>query len=78
MLQKLKASLGIGAAKVDAVTNNARLTQGDVIEGTIQIIGGDIEQHIDAIHVKLCTEVKVEIDDAVSHEDLILHAFEAV
>ncbi|WP_444944436.1 sporulation protein [Microbulbifer sp. ZKSA006] len=72
MFQKLKASIGIGAAKVDTVVQNPELVQGDVIKGAIHISGGDIDQQIDAICLKLCTEMKVETDEGVSYERFVL------
>ncbi|WP_444919605.1 sporulation protein [Microbulbifer sp. CnH-101-G] len=67
MLQKLKASLGIGAAKVDTVLDSTSVFQGELIRGSIHIRGGDIEQEVDAINLKLCTEVKVEDDNGISY-----------
>ncbi|AWF83419.1 sporulation control protein Spo0M [Microbulbifer sp. A4B17] len=72
MFQKLKASIGIGAAKVDTVLQNPELVQGGVIEGVIQIHGGNVDQQIDAISLRLCTEVKVESDEGVSYERSVL------
>ena len=37
MFGKLKASLGIGAAKVDTVLHNMSLSQGETLEGTVHI-----------------------------------------
>ncbi|WP_445358188.1 sporulation protein [Microbulbifer sp. ANSA005] len=73
MFQKLKASIGIGAAKVDTVLQNSEQVQGGIIEGAIHIIGGDIDQQVDAISLKLCTEIKVETDEGVSHERFVLN-----
>ncbi|WP_394144860.1 sporulation protein [Vibrio atypicus] len=78
MFGKLKASLGIGAAKVDTVLESMSVFQGEVLKGVVHIQGGDVEQHIDAINLKLCTEVKVESDDSVSYQDFILGKLEAV
>ncbi|MEZ8028480.1 sporulation protein [Enterovibrio norvegicus] len=78
MFKKLKASLGIGAAKVDTVLDNESVYQGAMLTGTIHIKGGDIEQQVDAISLKLCTEVKVESDDSVSYQNFILGSMQAV
>ncbi|WP_444935670.1 sporulation protein [Microbulbifer sp. JMSA004] len=72
VFQKLKASIGIGAAKVDTVLQNPEQVQGGVIEGAIHIIGGDVDQQVDAISLKLCTEIKVETDEGVSYERFVL------
>ncbi|WP_444898720.1 sporulation protein [Microbulbifer sp. SSSA003] len=74
MLQKLKASLGIGAAKVDTVLESASVFQGGLITGNVHVQGGDIEQAIEAINLKLCTEVKVENDNGTSYVNMILSA----
>lgn len=78
MFKKLKASLGIGATKVDTILENPELFQGDVLKGTVHIEGGDIEQQIDAIHLKLNTEVKVESDNGSSYQTLTLFHTQAV
>ncbi|WP_260258339.1 sporulation protein [Vibrio intestinalis] len=78
MLGKLKASLGIGAAKVDTVLESMSVTQGDLLKGVVHIKGGDVEQTIDAIQLKLCTEVKVESDNGVSYQDFSLGALQVV
>ncbi|MCO1335408.1 sporulation protein [Microbulbifer sp. OS29] len=72
MFQKLKASVGIGSAKVDTVLQNAEWLQGGLINGSIHVVGGKIDQQIDAISLKLCTEVKVETDEGVSYERFVL------
>ncbi|CCN83062.1 putative Sporulation control stage 0, protein M family protein [Vibrio nigripulchritudo SFn27] len=78
MLGKLKASLGIGAAKVDTVLQNMSVTQGDTLKGTVHIQGGDVEQQIDAIKLKLCTQVKVESDSGTSYPSFVLGHLQAV
>ena len=78
MFGKLKASLGIGAAKVDTVLESMSVFQGETLKGTVHIQGGDVEQQIDAINLKLCTEVKVESDDSVSYQDFIIGKLQAV
>lgn len=78
MFGKLKASLGIGAAKVDTVLESMSVFQGETLKGTVHIQGGDVEQQIDAINLKLCTEVKVENDGSVSYQDFIIGKLQAV
>lgn len=78
MFKKLKASLGIGGAKVDTILENPELFQGDTLIGTVHIQGGDIEQQIDAIHLNLNTEVKVENDNGTSYQTLTLFHTQAV
>ncbi len=78
MFNKLKASLGIGAAKVDTVLQSMNVAQGEMLKGVVHIQGGDVAQDIDAIKLKLCTEMKVEVDDSTSHETFVLGQLEAV
>ncbi|MDC5820054.1 sporulation protein [Vibrio europaeus] len=78
MFGKLKASLGIGAAKVDTVLESMSVFQGETLRGTVHIQGGDVEQQIDAINLKLCTEMKVESDESTSYQDFILAKLQAV
>jgi len=78
MFGKLKASLGIGAAKVDTVLESLSVFQGETLRGIVHIQGGDVEQQIDAINLKLCTEMKVESDESTSYQDFILAKLEAV
>ncbi|WP_444901740.1 sporulation protein [Microbulbifer sp. SSSA007] len=78
MFQKLKASLGIGAAKVDTVLESSSILQGGVLKGNIHIAGGEVEQQIDAINLKLCTEVKIENDNGVSYQQFVLDQIQAL
>ncbi|STO57139.1 sporulation protein [Grimontia hollisae] len=77
MFKKLKASFGIGAAKVDTILHNASVYQGKTLRGTVHIKGGDVEQEIDCITLKLCTEVKVETDSGASYQPFVLGHIQA-
>lgn len=78
MFGKLKASMGIGSAKVDTVIESMAVFQGERVKGVVHIQGGDVEQQIDAITLKICTEVKVESDNGVSYQEFILGQLQAV
>ncbi|MEF1309233.1 sporulation protein [Vibrio mytili] len=78
MFKKLKASLGIGAAKVDTILQEMSVYQGATLQGYVQITGGDVEQKIDAITIKLNTEMKVEVDDSVSYQTFTIDQLKAV
>ncbi|MBY7732192.1 sporulation protein [Vibrio splendidus] len=78
MFKKLKASLGIGAAKVDTVLDNIEVFQGGELSGNVHIVGGDVEQQIDLINLVLNTEVKVETEDSTSYETFSLGRIQAV
>ncbi|OEE59132.1 sporulation control protein Spo0M [Enterovibrio norvegicus FF-454] len=78
MFKKLKASLGIGATTVDTRVENESLYQGEMLRGVVRIKGGNIEQQIEAISLKLCTEVKVESDSGVSYESFVLGSMQVI
>ena len=72
MFNQLKASLGFGAAKVDTVINSQSYYQGESISGTVYVKGGEVAQEIEAITLKLCTEAKVETDNGIRYEVVVL------
>ncbi|NLS11347.1 sporulation protein [Vibrio sp. SM6] len=78
MLKKLKASLGIGGAKVDTVLDEMSVAQGAILTGRVEILGGDVGQQIEAITIKLNTEMKVENDNGVSYQTYTLDTLQAV
>ncbi len=63
IFNKVLASVGIGAAKVDTKLEKSRYTAGDVIRGTVEIQGGNTKQNIDAIYLTLYTTYIRERDD---------------
>ncbi|GLT16461.1 sporulation-control protein [Vibrio zhanjiangensis] len=78
MFGQLKASLGIGAAQVDTVLDSVSYIQGDTLQGSVNIQGGDVAQQVDAINLKLCTEVKIEGDSGTRYQPFVLGTLEAV
>lgn len=60
---KMKASIGIGAAKVDARLEKSSYAAGEKVNGTIHIEGGQITQDINGIDIHLVTEIIREVDD---------------
>ncbi|MGB0466729.1 MAG: sporulation protein [Pontibacterium sp.] len=75
MLKNLFARIGIGAAVVDAVLTTEHFIPGGPVEGRIDIKGGDVEQDISKITLKLMTKLKVENDEGSSFEDHVINAF---
>ncbi|MBV0932471.1 sporulation protein [Marinobacterium weihaiense] len=63
MLKDMMARIGIGAATVDTLPDNVEVTQGGRVSGTIRIRGGEVEQRVDRVELKLMTEAKQEVDD---------------
>lgn len=77
MLKKLFARVGVGAATVDTILTNDTYRPGDTVQGTIEVKGGDVEQEISAITLKVMTKVKHETDDTVSYVEHAISAFKA-
>lgn len=62
-IQKALASIGVGAATVDTILAKSTYTTGEQITGKVKIIGGNVEQQVDAIFVTVYTTYVVENDD---------------
>ncbi len=78
MFKKLKASLGIGSAQVDTILDEMSVFQGATLTGKVHIIGGEVEQQIDAITIKLNTEMKVEVEDSFNYQTFTIDQLKAV
>lgn len=75
MLKKLFASIGIGSASVDAILTTEHFVQGGVVEGQIEVKGGDVEQEISRITLDLMTKAKRETDDGTDYVDHVVDSF---
>lgn len=64
MFKKMFAKMGFGSAKVDAILTTDQFYPGGTVEGRIEIKGGEVEQKISAINLKLKTIAKKEGDDS--------------
>ena len=73
--QRMLASVGIGAAKVDTRLETPRLRPGDEVRGTVFIRGGSVEQRIDGIYLQLMTRYIVEKDDHKIPQTAIIGKF---
>lgn len=74
MFKKLLAKIGIGSASVDAVLTTDQFVPGGTVEGRIEIRGGNVEQEVSAITLKLMTLAKADGEDVDIQLD---HAIEA-
>lgn len=72
MFKKLLASIGVGAAQVDTRLFKAVLCPGEMLEGEVKITGGDVEQEIDDIYLKVITEYEREAGDSTVQEKCLL------
>ncbi|WP_257347528.1 sporulation protein [Pseudalkalibacillus decolorationis] len=62
-VNRVLASVGIGAAVVDTKLEESMFYAGEMIKGVVEINGGKVEQHIDEINLYLMTEYIREVDD---------------
>ncbi|MBM7661940.1 sporulation-control protein [Bacillus mesophilus] len=60
---KVLASVGIGAAKVDTILPKGSYVIGEKINGVVEIKGGNVEQPIDEIYLSLLTQYTKKSDD---------------
>lgn len=72
MFDKLKASVGIGAAKVDTILNESTVAQGETVTGVVKIKAGKVNQLAEKVVLKLMTKVKRESEDVTSYSDLCI------
>lgn len=63
MIQKMLASIGIGNARVDTKLDRSRLTAGEAVSGNVEVVGGNVEQHIDTIYLTIYTTYIKEMND---------------
>jgi len=72
MFKNISAALGFGGAKVDTILDRNEVVQGGLVSGHVKVIGGNVDQHIDAIIIRLMTKVKQEVDDNIEFVDHVL------
>ncbi|MCL6615609.1 MAG: sporulation protein, partial [Anoxybacillus ayderensis] len=63
LFNKVLASIGIGAAKVDTKLHESHLLLGESVTGVVEVTGGNIDQQIDDIYLSLCATYTKEVDD---------------
>lgn len=66
-IKKTLASVGIGAARVDAELDVDRACPGDTITGVVHVRGGETARNIDYIGMALLTQYKQDVDDSDVH-----------
>ncbi|MEJ8544008.1 sporulation protein [Brevibacillus borstelensis] len=72
MFKKLLASVGIGAAQVDARLENDSLIPGEWVRGEVHIKGGDVAQDVDEIYMYVVTHYERETNDRKVKEECTL------
>jgi sporulation-control protein len=66
--KKLLASMGAGGASVETELTQADVVPGGVVQGSVRIQGGSVEQRIEGLAVGLQARVEVERRDAQGNE----------
>lgn len=72
MFKKLLASVGIGGATVDTVLQTENLKPNAEFQADIVIRGGDTEQTLSGLELRLMTEAKREGEEGTTWEPVIL------
>lgn len=67
MLNKILAIIGIGSAKVELEVANSNVEIGSFLEGTIYIKGGNLEQIVEQIHIRLILNSTYGSGDETRH-----------
>ncbi|MGN7479094.1 sporulation protein [Solibacillus silvestris] len=75
LFNKVLATVGIGAAKVDTKLHKSTYILNENITGVVEITGGSTEQQIDAIYLSLHTNFIREIDDKKINDQAMLHEY---
>lgn len=72
MFKKLLAAVGVGGAKVNTVVTGGDLQPGGPIKGVVVVKGGDVDQTIEGLRIRLMTEVEVEVGDQEMRQPQVL------
>ena len=59
-MRRVLASVGIGNASVDTVLPSETVTPGETVDAEVHIVGGDVEQEVDAIRLELETRYRTD------------------
>jgi len=68
VFKRFLASVGVGGATVDTVLSRSVLRPGEILQGTIKLSGGSIDQTIDQILLVLESVAEREYQDSSHHE----------
>jgi len=74
-VKRMFSSIGIGNAKVDTVLTRNQFAPGDVIEATVHIKGGKVDQRIEEIYFSLHCNYLEEDDDRVRERTAVLEHY---
>lgn len=68
MFRRLKAVFG-GGTTVETTVHTPLAQPGGVLEGVVEVVGGEVEQEIRYLALALVARVEVETDDGEHHQD---------
>jgi sporulation-control protein len=69
MFEKLLAKVGIGTATVDTRLYADLLAPGEILNGEVNITGGNVSQEIEDIYLYVAPQYKREIEDSTVSEE---------
>lgn len=72
LFKKLLARVGVGAAQVDTRLYEDSLVPGEIVNGEVYLMGGDVSQDIDDIYLYVATQYKREVEDSTVTEECVL------
>lgn len=78
LFNKLFSSIGIGSARVDTKLTTDQLRAGEKVTGVVEIVGGNMEQQIDAIYLSLMTTYIKESNDRKINKQAIIEKIKIV
>jgi sporulation-control protein len=64
LFNRMMASVGIGAAKVDTLLERTSYSPGDEVRGVVRIYGGSVDQQIEGIDLSIMTYYIKEVNDS--------------
>ena len=73
MFKKMLASMGAGGGSVETTLSTPSAYPGGVVEGTIDVRGGSVEQDIEYVAVSLVARVEVESGDSEYDANISFH-----
>ncbi|MDF2837968.1 MAG: SpoOM family protein [Paenibacillus sp.] len=72
LFNRMMASVGIGAAKVDTLLERTSYSPGEEVRGVVRIYGGSVEQQIEGIDLSIMTYYIKEVNDSKMQQNVEL------
>lgn len=71
-LQKALATIGIGAMRIDTRLSRPSFRTGENVEGTVVIMGGNVDQEVDTIFLSLLTKYSRESNEKLYDDHTVI------